>query len=71
MNIQLGRELFMFDGFNHWCDTSQKKFKAAKIASSDTVCVDTKGRICTHGAHFMAAAKDAAYPIRVYLVRPD
>ena len=71
MDIQLGRELFMFDGFNHWCDTAQNKFKAANVTSSKTLCVDAKGRICAWGAHFMEAAKDGAYPVRVYLLRDD
>ncbi len=70
-NIQLGRELFMFDGFNHWCDTAQAKFKSAKVSISQTVCLDSKGRICAWGEHFMQAAKDDAYPVRAYLIRDD
>lgn len=71
MDIQLGLELFMFDGFNHWCDTAQDKFKAANVTSSKTLCIDAKGRICAWGTHFMQAAKDNAYPVRVYLLRED
>jgi hypothetical protein len=71
MEIQLGREVFMFDGFNHWCDTASEKYKAARLTSSNTVCVDAKGRICAWGEHFMQASKDRAYPIRVYLLRDD
>jgi len=71
MDIQLGRELFMFDGFNHWCDTAQEKFKAANVSSNKVLCIDAKGRVCAWGAHFMEAAKDGAYPVRVYLLRDD
>lgn len=70
-SIQLGRELFMFDGFNHWCDTAQTKFKEAKVTSQSTICLDANGRICNCGAHFMQAAMDGAYPVRVYLLRDD
>jgi len=71
MDIQLGRELFMFDGFNHWADTAQDKFKAANVTSAKVLCIDAKGRVCAWGAHFMEAAKDGAYPVRVYLLRDD
>lgn len=71
MDIQIGRELFMFDGFNHWCDTAQDKFKAANVTSNKVLCIDANGRICAWGTHFMQAAKDDAYPVRVYLLRDD
>ena len=71
MDIQLGRELFMFDGFNHWADTAQDKFKAANVTSAKVLCIDAKGRVCACGTHFMEAAKDGAYPVRVYLLRDD
>lgn len=70
-SIPLGRELFMFDGFNHWCDTAPLKFQAAKVTSNDVICIDALGRICNRGAHFMTAARDNAYPVRVYLMRGD
>lgn len=66
MDIQLGRELFMFDGFNHWCDTAQDKFNAYGVTSDKVLCVDKKGRVCTWGSHFMKAAEDAAYPVQLY-----
>lgn len=71
MDIQLGRELFVFDGFNHWCDTAQDKFKAANVTSDKVLCLDRLGRVCAWGSHFMKAAEDGAYPVRVYLLRED
>lgn len=71
MDIQLGRELFMFDGFNHWCDTAKEKFIAANTTSDKVLCIDRFGRVCALGSHFMKAAEDGAYPVRVYLLRDD
>jgi hypothetical protein len=71
MDIQLGRELFMFDGFNHWRDTAPEKFESANVTCAKVLCIDAKGRVCVWGTHFMEAAKDGAYPVRVYLLRDD
>ena len=56
-SIPLGRELFMFDGFNHWSDTAPLKFQAAKVTSNDVICIDALGRICNRGAHFELKAE--------------
>lgn len=71
MQIQTGRELFMFDGFNHWCDTASVKYREAQVTPAQTLAIDSQGRICTTGPHFMQAASDGAYPVRVFLLRDE
>ena len=69
--VQLGPKLFEFTSFDNWCDTAKNKFKRAGILSGSSLCIDTRGRICGWGEHFMTAQAEDAFPVSVYLLRDD
>lgn len=69
ISVQLGEELFLFHNFDNWCDTAKRKFRDADVQSVEVICLDTKGRICGWGKHFMDAARDGTFPVRAYRVR--
>ena len=71
MQIQTGRELFMFDGFNHWCDIARVKYRETKVTPEQTLAIDAQGRICATGPDFMKAASEGTYPVRVFLLRDE
>jgi uncharacterized protein YggE len=54
-----------------WIDKAQRIWRFHGVRDESTVCVDQQGRICTIGLHFMAAERDNAYPIEVFMQRPD
>ena len=72
--IILGKCLFKFTSFDDWCNTATRKFGNWGLlgrATHLTVCIDTKGRICTSGKQFMRARDEEAFPIEVYLIDSD
>lgn len=68
-SIRAGRYLFEFSSLTDWVNRANKTWKRHEVRSEDTICIDSKGRICTFGKHFMTAQKENAYPIRVYMIR--
>jgi hypothetical protein len=68
---QLGQKLFAFRSKQDWINKAQRIWRLHGVRSDDTCCVDQRGRICTIGLHFMAAERDGAYPIEVFMKRPD
>lgn len=71
MVITPGEKLFEFFSEQDWCNKAARIWKKHQVRSDDTICVDQMGRICTIGRHFMAATKENAYPIEVFMRRPD
>jgi len=71
MTIEPGEKLFQFASEQDWINKAQRIWRFHDVRSDDTVCVDQQGRICTIGLHFMAAERDNAYPIEVFMKRPD
>jgi len=69
--VLLGPKLFEFTSFDNWCDTAKRKFKRAGVSSGRSLCIDTTGRICGWGEHFMTAQAEDAFPVSVYLLRAD
>jgi hypothetical protein len=69
--ILLGRKLFQFSSKADWVSKGQGIWKLHKAGSHNAVCLDQLGRICTYGLHFAEAERDNAYPIEVYMVRPE
>ena len=70
MNIQIevGQELFQFDSFSQWCDKARSWFKQRGANIHNTICVDTKGRICATGKEFGKARNEDAFPVRVFAI---
>jgi hypothetical protein len=69
LTIKVGHELFSFFSEDDWRDHAKSRFRVhfpRGCSEYFSVCVDSAGRICTRGAHFMRATKDGTYPIRVY-----
>lgn len=71
MNIQAGEKLFEFRSKQEWINKASRIWRFHQVRSENTICVDQLGRICNVGAHFMAAERDNAYPIEVFLLRKD
>lgn len=71
MNIQAGEKLFEFRSKQEWINKASRIWRFHQVISENTICVDQLGRICNVGAHFMAAERDNAYPIEVFLLRQD
>lgn len=67
----LGPLLFQFDSFAGWVNHAQTAWKRIGVRSDDTVCVDTRGRMCRIGRDFMTARDEGAFPVRVHLMRDD
>lgn len=67
----LGRKLFQFPSKTFWINVADQCWKANNVHVNDTTCVDKLGRICTTGLHFAEAERDNAYPIEVYMTRPE
>ncbi len=66
--VLVGRLLFEFSSHEDWVLTATRKFTRANESSETTICLDTLGRICSWGKHFMRADEEATYPISVYKI---
>jgi hypothetical protein len=71
ITVEVGPELFRFETFQQWVNKATSWFRRAGVTSLDVLCVDARGRICTHGKSFMRADKDGAFPVIVYLAAND
>lgn len=71
MNIQPGEKMFEFASKQDWINKAQRIWRLHGVQASNTVCVDQLGRICGWGEHWMAAERDNAYPIEVFMLRND
>ena len=69
--ILLGPKLFQFSSKADWISKAQSIWKLHQARSDNTTCLDQLGRICTCGLHFAEAERNNAYPIEVYMVRPE
>lgn len=69
--IMLGKKLFEFSSKGHWILEGQRIWKLHEARSDNSICVDQLGRICTQGLHFIEAERDKAYPIEVFMTRPN
>lgn len=49
-----------FETFKNWVDTAQH---AIGDMEPSAICVDSKGRHCTRGAHMHRAERDNAFPV--------
>lgn len=49
VTVTLGRELFRFDSFQQWVNKAQSWFMRSGVPSSQVLCVDATGRICSMG----------------------
>ena len=61
--------LFEFADFQHWVCAATKLFRASGHTSSDTVCIDSTGRMVLDGRGFTAAEVEGTYPVKVYSTR--
>lgn len=67
----LGRKLFQFSSKADWINGASRIWRLHEVTADNTTCVDQLGRICTMGMHFAEAELDNAYPIEVYMTRPE
>ena len=67
--VQLGELLFSFYSYTTWINKAQGWFANCGAPSREIICVDSTGRICAWGEHFMDADKRNAYPVNVYRIR--
>jgi hypothetical protein len=66
ITVTVGDEVFSFSDFENWCDTAKNKFMNAGLRGPDTLCMDTRGRLCKSGKEFMRARDDWSFPVRVF-----
>ena len=66
IEVEVGPEAFRFTSLDNWRDKAPGWFAAAGLDSRDALCVDARGRVCTHGRDFTRADRDGAYPVVVY-----
>lgn len=64
--------LFQFTSLQQWVNHAKSRFAYHGLRDGEGICIDSAGRICTHGAQFMRADRDGTYPIKVYRkILPD
>lgn len=68
LTINVGPLLWEWHSFDNWCDTAARSFRFYQVRGCDVVCLDTKGRVCAVGKHFMTARDDGSFPVKVYAV---
>lgn len=69
--IMLGKKLFEFSSKADWIKGASRIWRLHEVTADNTTCVDQLGRICTMGLHFVEAERDNAYPIEVFITRPE
>jgi hypothetical protein len=69
--IMLGKKLFQFSSKTDWINGASRIWRLHEVTADNTTCVDQLGRIYTMGLHFAEAERDDAYPIEVFVTRPD
>jgi hypothetical protein len=67
----LGKKLFEFSSKTDWINGASRIWRLHEVTADNTTCVDQLGRICTMGLHFAEAERDDAYPIEVFVTRPE
>ena len=68
IQIEVGDKILEFASYSQWVSKAQSWFAQHRIASSNSICIDAKGRICRIGADFKRAMDDDAYPVSVYRI---
>lgn len=63
--------LFEFASFEDWRDNAQNLFWDNQVTAFETICLDTKGRVCLIGRHFMLARDEQTFPVLCFLSRSD
>lgn len=66
VTITVGAYLFQFDSHEDWVRSAQDRFRASGYSSSQTICVDAKGRVCLSGREFGRARDEGTFPVKVY-----
>lgn len=71
VTVTLGEKLFEFSSKQDWVNRGPRIWRVHQATDGRAIAIDTKGRICQMGGHFMRAEVDGSYPISVYRVDPD
>lgn len=71
ITVSLGEYMFEFSSFERWVNKAQSWFRNCGVRSDDTICLDSKGRVCLSGKQFMRARDDGSFPIKVYRLTCD
>jgi hypothetical protein len=69
--IETGKLLFEFTSQQDWMNKGPRIWKENRVNNCIVIAVDKCGRLCSWGFHYSIAQKDDAYPVRVYMLRPD
>lgn len=67
ISVTVGPELFRFTSEREWVNKAQSWFINSGYKGDYVLCVDSAGRVCTIGAHFMRATNENTYPIICYV----
>ncbi len=71
VTVDLGDELFHFDSYMQWVNKATQWYGGCEYPDSMLITIDSKGRICRMGRHFMLARAEDAFPVSVYPRRGD
>ena len=62
------KSFFEFSSFENWVANASSWYPQHGAKSSNSITVDSKGRICMIGKQFMKARDDGAFPVGVYRI---
>ena len=65
--VRFGDELFRFESFERWVNKASSWFSNLSHGT-EYICIDSIGRICKIGKHFMRARDEKTFPIVVYSI---
>ena len=68
VTVQVGKVLIEFTSFQQWVNKAKSWFQQLGYLSTQYICLDNVGRVCTCGKQFMQADREGTFPIRVYAI---
>jgi hypothetical protein len=69
--LDLGAEVFSFASLDDWKERAKDLYAEVYRKGhlqDELMAIDSRGRVCSLGRHFMRAADDNAYPVTVYSI---
>lgn len=71
ITVEVEKLEFEFSSFRQWVQKARSWFIGAGMEQGEGICVDRLERICRTGSDFERAAKDDAFPVKVYSIDVD
>lgn len=68
IKLKVGRELFSFHSEQNWVNTARNLYFNCGLPRNHIITIDSAGRVCANGGHFMRATREGAYPVKAYAI---